>query len=250
MKSTRILLGILILVLIVAGLIVWNHSKNSHTTTLVDSNPTTSASSQVTVTYTQDGKVDTRDWVMYSGDYSGFSVRGPKEGSWMNTDTRVAGNSFSYSPDNRFAHDFYGNTLINSLNINAIKKQSGTNVQNWIASYVFSNADKMSNKSFTTVGKYPALQFDVQVNPDPQGMAHLPNIIAIVYNDDLSRESLSDFSYHSHNLIVDGGDRYILIEYTLTGNQSYVDVYKAIIDSLEIFPSKPCKGCTTAPDAV
>lgn len=179
-------------------------------------------------TYTADGKIDTRDWVVYRDEEVGFSARAPKGQIYIGS-TEDAYRIFLYTTNNKN----------DRLVMNMIEKKPASNLRNWIASYVSVYPEGIVHKEFVSIGKYEALQFDIEKSVQTEGkLVYFKNTPYYKPSNYRMSEQSDSFIPDSHNYVIEAGDRYLLIRYSLTENKSYIDTYNAIVASLEIFSPK------------
>lgn len=218
------------------------------------------------IVYGADGKLDTSNWQEYRSEYGGFSVRAPRRvsaiGCFGHTcDPSVWGEQFYYLIIKGVDEDIG----LSGLNIQIIRKLGGSTLDTWLDNSVVSGKNKLSNVQKISVGQYSALQFDRQ-----KEMPEAPSAMVMVntadyplgntYESGLIMSVNNSFRY----LVVDLGDRYALIYYTLSidqttlpeylathgyswtqalaipDNKTLADIYATILDSFQAFiPTKP-----------
>jgi hypothetical protein len=220
-------------------------SQTSSSTPIVS----TSTSSSVPVfphdiTYTVDGKIDTSAWQEFKNEYAGFSVRAPKEDVVFGCYERFCNLARNGQP---FLYIIAPTEAVGipGMSIYAIKKNKGTTIDTWIDSYIISGKENISSLQKIKIQQYQALQFDALI-PKEDG-----NTIIMQY-------TIYPLGYENNQ---DGIDRYLIISHTTSINsdklfkvynsypysynplfpktfndKALADIYKAIFDSLVIFP--------------
>ena len=276
MKKNFIIFSGIILV-VVAGTFYIVHYKNT-SLLLTRTPPTTPSGSEPQIlspqdphseiVYTPDGKLDTSSWQEYRSEYGGFSVRAPRGMSQFISCTHACdsywGERFEYllarmtnQTDNYYVEP-------PGLSVEVIEKNSTSTLDTLLNDQIVYGRNYLTNLQKTRVGDYPALQFDFD--------AHQPKTkeglgFATMQYDSYpwgytSAYDLSNPPYAvSRYVIIDLGDRYAFVQYTLsvdkkaevayfTSNSYYywvqasqlldsknlTDIYTAILSSFQAFP--------------
>lgn len=206
------------------------------------------------VMYTTEGKLDTSNWEEYRSEYGGFSVMAPRGIAGVGCfgkgcEPARDGEPFRYilTPDDGGGVD--------GMRIDIIKKKDGTNLDNWISKYIISGEEYFSGIQKTSLGKYPALQFDIHVKKKDTTVYMEYVVYPSGSKNGWNIGGYSSISYRF--IIVDLEDRYAIISYTLSidskafleslydvgpltpkffDNTTLADIYSAILNSFQVFP--------------
>ncbi len=178
--------------------------------------------------YTSDGKIDTSDWVTYTGEISGYSVLAPKGYAWIGVNMRQP-----YQADT-FVFDLMSKKALSSI---PLVKEENSNLLNWVEKHVSSYPEKITDRKITTIGKYKVLEFDAQGENN-----HItwPSIKGAYYPGFYQKENKiqEPYNIYGHYFVVDAGDRYVIFSYDNTPDKKSLDVYNTIISSLDVFAPK------------
>lgn len=223
------------------------------------------------IVYTPNGKLDTSTWQEYRSEYGGFSVVAPKERANVGCygsrycEPKNTGEFFQYSLSETFS-ETYGSRQgfgIEGLDIFMIQKKDGTSLDNWMEKYIISGKEYLSDIQKTSLGKYPAMRFDSQTTKN-NGDIKL-RYSAYPAGDESTTDlefpqQLPTRYFPTHFIIVDLGNRYALIAYTISvdknifyknltemnphtaqwsallDNKTLSDIYQSILDSFQAFP--------------
>jgi hypothetical protein len=214
------------------------------------------------IKYLANGNIDTVDWEEFRSEYGGFSVRAPKRDSGIG----CSGHGCEPSRDGEpFGYDLVsgswmeeGGYSIPGITMYAVKKKIGVTLDTWMDSCVYSGREYISSVQKTTMYGYPTLQFDIQ-EYNPYDQVVFDQTVYPSGQDSTGNVWASDsISYRYY--IIDVGTHYIFISHTLridskkflndwyatkpdtsviikSFNQVILaDIYKAVLDSLQIFP--------------
>jgi hypothetical protein len=247
-------LWIIIGLFIVAGVVwgVWhslvpqeqNRGVDNQPQPMVQATTTPQAPTPSGITYTADGKIDTSDWVEYRSEYGGFSVRAPKEragmGCYAKCDPAMDGESFTYfvTESSDQGPGFPG------LHIEVIKKKSGATINNWVAKYITSGSDHITNQHTLSINGHSALQFDV-LGARPQEVV-LTGVYA-PYPRGIESPRMTP-TQPARFYVIDMGDRFALVERMIAydkgilnqysgsvfDEQTLNNVFNAILDSFQV----------------
>jgi hypothetical protein len=233
---------------------------------LPTANPQTIATSSISqVTYDANGKIDTSGWKEYRSEYGGFSVRAPKDMSMIGCSRQhnicniiSREEDFNYILTN-------ADILLAGFMIEIMVKSSDSTLDTWLNDYIVSGRDKLLNVQKTVVDGYPALQFDRQEEVPDKEVVEIR--FATYPTNDIYKRSISSFAGTSYRfLVIDLGNRYVFVSYTLSiekhiiskvyadpaysffqeqlsaipSDKTLSDIYAAILNSFQAFtPTKP-----------
>lgn len=217
------------------------------------------------VVYAPDKKFSSKDLMEYKSEYGGYSVMAPKGfsslGCGHGCNPKSDGELFNYIliPEE--------GSGVPGMTIDIIKKTDGTNLENWVSKYIVSGSGVISSTKKTTVKNYPALQFDIQKTKSNASDIIIKSAVYPLGNEyDHSMSGIFSSMPPMTPIrffVVDLGDRYALISYTLSidnkaffeslstlgvlgplspktlDNKNLAEIYKTIMDSFQAFtPTK------------
>ncbi len=258
MAESRIL--ILFGVAILAGASVWfitqiRLSNGLPSTSLLtpDGNPPVGvvSTSSPEITYTADGKLDTSDWQEYRSEYGGFSVRAPKDSVSIHDESL----NYFFLRLNRIGAVYEEELL--GLSIQTIQKTSSSTLDTWLDMHVVPGVykDIISNIRKTSVDGFPALQFDRQrqnISSKDKRFDETTKISVVTFPSGIVYNNVPTLlsSDSSRYFVIDLGNRYALVRYTLPpyffskeymrlDDETLSKIYDAILDSFQAFtPTK------------
>lgn len=217
------------------------------------------------IIYNAKGTIDTSNWQEYRSEYGGFSVTALKKMTWLGCighgcEPQRDGEPFRYVLAN---DDGIG---VAGMEINVIKKNYNTNLDNWIDTYVISGTSGISGVQKTKINNYDALQFDIHIKDNDSPI--FIKFATYPYGSENSRNIGGYDAITYRYYIIDLENRYAVISYTLSINDNapiwkmtdlkYLgpkaldskilsDIYATILNSFHVFtPTKPPQATTFA----
>lgn len=185
------------------------------------------------IKFTASGDFDTSNWGTYQSDVSGFKVKSPMEGEYIETQKQLR------DLGERSDALLYGVSNEYGIAVEIIPRELGDTLDNWFSKYITRHSENIANIKFITTGtgNYRALQFDTKDFDDTMPSSVEP--IMITPTGFRTGGGGTSLQPNIRYIIIDGGfpDRFGSVSFPLPAPEHsyYLDLYYKILSTFEMY---------------